>query len=49
MTGIVSEEISTIKKKLTFVYQDNRKDALRASEELARPQPWQAQGYEKVN
>jgi hypothetical protein len=46
---MVSEEISTIKKKPSTFYQDNRKDALRASQELAKPHRLQAQGYERTN
>jgi hypothetical protein len=46
--GIVSERISTIKKKLNTFHQDNRKDVLRASQELARPYPSQAEWGKSV-
>jgi hypothetical protein len=43
---MVVTEIWAIKKKPGTLHQDNRKDTLRASQELARPQPLQAKGYE---
>jgi hypothetical protein len=36
---MVSEEVSTIKKKTSTLHQENRKDALKASE---------SEGYERV-
>jgi hypothetical protein len=45
--GMLVKDIRVTKKKIT--YQDNRKDTLRASQELARPHPWQVKGYERVN
>jgi hypothetical protein len=42
---IVVKEISIIKKKSSSLHQDNRKDVLRASQELVGVYPSQDQGY----
>jgi hypothetical protein len=47
--SVVAEEIKAIKKKSTTLHQDNRKDALRASQELVRSHPYQTQGYKCFN
>jgi hypothetical protein len=47
--GMCVEEINFIKKKPSTLHRDNRKDALRASQELARSHKWQTPGYEIVN
>jgi hypothetical protein len=36
-------------KRASTLYQNNKKDILRASQKLSRPHPWQAQGWENVN
>jgi hypothetical protein len=45
----VSEEISTIKKKPSTLHGSNRKDALRAYQELAGPLPFQDKSHERVS
>jgi hypothetical protein len=37
--GGIAKENSTIKKKPSVLHQNNRKDALRAFQELAKPHP----------
>jgi hypothetical protein len=46
---IVSEEISTIKKKPSTFHGGNGKDALRAYQELAGPHPFQGKSHERVS
>jgi hypothetical protein len=43
--SMVVEENSTTEKKPGTLHQDNRKDALRTSQEFSRPQLLQDQGY----
>jgi hypothetical protein len=39
--GMTINDTSVIKKKSSTFYLDNRKDALRAPQKLARLHPWQ--------
>lgn len=41
---VAAEEIMTTTEKLSTLHRDSRKTALRASQKLARPHPWRAQG-----
>jgi hypothetical protein len=45
----VAVKISAIEKKPSTLHCDNRKDALRTSQELTRPYPLQAQGCTSLN
>lgn len=42
---MIAENISAIKKKPSISNQDNRKDVLRASQEMSRAHSLQAQSY----
>jgi hypothetical protein len=46
---MVSEEMRTIIKKPSTLHSENRKDGLRAFQELTKFHPLQAQGYERAN
>jgi hypothetical protein len=46
--GVGVKKLSVIKRKPSTLNWSNRKDALRASQELTRPHPWQAPGYKII-